>query len=81
MKTKLTLRIDDQTIARAKVYAAKSGKSLSKLVESYLNSVAVQAENKPLTVARLSGKLKGKVAKNTDWKQIKAHYLSAKYGS
>lgn len=32
MQTKLTLRLDDRLIRRAKAYARKSGKSLSELV-------------------------------------------------
>lgn len=40
MKSKLTLSIDKSVIAQAKAYAAQQGRSLSDLVENYLNSVA-----------------------------------------
>ena len=35
MKTKLTLRLDDEMIGRAKAYAARRGTSVSALVEDY----------------------------------------------
>ena len=40
MKTKLTLRLDDAVIARAKAYAAARGTSVSGLVEDYFRLVA-----------------------------------------
>jgi hypothetical protein len=36
MQTKLTLRIDEELIERAKSYAHRSGKSVSRLVSDYL---------------------------------------------
>lgn len=38
MKTKLTLRLDETVIARAKRYAASRGVSLSELVENYFRA-------------------------------------------
>ena len=43
MKTKLTLRLDDAVIARAKAYAAARGTSVSGLVEDYFRLVAADA--------------------------------------
>ena len=40
MKTKLTLRLDDGVIDRAKAYAAARGTSVSGLVEDYFRLVA-----------------------------------------
>ena len=40
MKTKLTLRLDDAVIERAKAYAAARGTSVSGLVEDYFRLVA-----------------------------------------
>ena len=40
MTTKLTLTINEKVISSAKVYAQKSGKSLSNLVENYLKSIS-----------------------------------------
>ncbi len=39
MTTKLTLTIDDSVIKRAKHYAKHSGKSVSQIVEQYLNEL------------------------------------------
>ncbi len=40
MKTKLTLRLDDDVIDHAKTYAAQRGTSVSVLVESYFRLLA-----------------------------------------
>lgn len=39
MDTKLTLKLDNKVIENAKVYAKNQGKSLSKIVESFLESL------------------------------------------
>jgi hypothetical protein len=39
MTTKLTLTIEDSVIKRAKHYAKHSGKSVSQIVEQYLNGL------------------------------------------
>lgn len=43
MKTKLTLRLDEDVIGRAKAYAAARGTSLSALTENYFRLVASEA--------------------------------------
>ena len=40
--TKLTLRLDDSVIERAKVYARNHKVSLSKMIETYLDSLTTQ---------------------------------------
>lgn len=63
MTTKLTLSIEKDIIQRAKDYADKTGRSLSNLIESYLESL-IQAdkdtdmENLPPKLARLFGAAK-----------------------
>ena len=42
MQTKLTLSIDRQIIERAKEYAKKSNRSLSDIVETYLEKITDQ---------------------------------------
>ena len=42
MGVKLTLSIDEKVIARAKAYAKNSGRSLSEIVETYLNKITSQ---------------------------------------
>jgi hypothetical protein len=39
MNTKLTLKLNNSVIARAKKYAKKHNTSLSRMIESYLDSV------------------------------------------
>ena len=45
MDTKLTLNIDKSIVERAKEYAYRNGKSLSKLVEGYLKLVTEKSKN------------------------------------
>ena len=47
MKTKLTLRLDDAVVARAKAYAAARGTSVSGLVEDYFRLVASGGDGGP----------------------------------
>jgi len=54
MTTKLTLTVEKAVIDRAKSYAKQSGKSLSKLVEKYLESITSQEKSNKV----LSPKLK-----------------------
>jgi len=42
MLSKLTLTIDEQVILRAKHYAQKKNRSVSRLVESYLDTISRQ---------------------------------------
>ena len=39
MDTKLTLKLDADIIEKAKIYAAESNTSLSKLIENYLSAI------------------------------------------
>ena len=45
MPTKLTLSIDQQVILKAKKFAKNSGRSLSEIVESYLDKITTQELN------------------------------------
>lgn len=78
MQTKLTLRMDDELIAAAKVYARGAGKSLSQMVAEYFEALT-KAEREPVemspTVARMRGILKGA---NVDEQDYYA-YLEQKY--
>ena len=79
MQTKLTLRLDDELINRAKSYARRSGKPVSQLVAGYFSML----DNKPdkerseLTpiVRSLKGSLKGAKIGNKDYKK----YLEEKH--
>jgi hypothetical protein len=80
MTTKLTLSIEKKTIERAKILSSKRGKSISKIVEEYLNTITDKEENKRSAVKKLSGVLKNKVPGNISWKEVKSVYLRKKYG-
>jgi hypothetical protein len=45
MDAKLTLKLNDNVIERAKIYARSHKISLSKMIESYLDSITKQKEN------------------------------------
>jgi len=83
MESKLTLKLDTRTIGRAKRYIhAHRGKSLSKLVENYFNSLTKNEsdddnEKLPPIVSSLAGIAdKGKI-KNV--KEDYTKYLIEKY--
>ncbi|TVP52102.1 MAG: hypothetical protein EA341_03755 [Mongoliibacter sp.] len=60
MSKKLTLNVDENVIEKAKIYAQKTGRSLSGLVENYLKNLVdhhhpeITLEDK---ITRLSGKI------------------------
>ena len=49
MQTKLTLRMDDELIERAKAFARSRDQSLSELVAGYLRSLTAPPEQRPLS--------------------------------
>lgn len=63
METKLTLRIDEKLINRAKSYAQKSGKSVSQLVADFFVMLGSGMEKKPFEITpkvkSLSGAFRG----------------------
>jgi hypothetical protein len=79
VNTKLTLNLDKGVIDQAKSYAKDNGVSLSKLIESYLDSLPTRSEKKskisPL-VKSLTGVIpSGKYEVKKDYKD----YLFEKY--
>jgi hypothetical protein len=79
MATKLTLRMDEQLIARAKKYARRSGKSVSQLVADFFALLGQASENdKPRIspkVKSLRGLLKDSSIRTRDYKR----HLEEKY--
>jgi hypothetical protein len=45
MISKLTLTIEKEVIDRSKIYAKKTGRSLSEIIENYLNTITEESEN------------------------------------
>ncbi|MFV0590700.1 MAG: DUF6364 family protein [Draconibacterium sp.] len=82
METKLTLRLNDNVIERAKVYARNHKISLSKMIESYLDNITKEKEEKkensitPL-VESLSGVID--LPADFDYKKGYSDYLAEKY--
>ena len=80
MKTKLTLRLENDLIDRAKSHAKKRGKSVSQIVAGYFSLLDQKPEREtseftPM-VRSLKGSLKGaKVAKKDYHKYLEEKYL------
>ena len=79
MTTKLTLTVEKEVIERAKFYAKNSGRSLSELVENYLDTITQEK-----TEQKVSPKLKKlvgivKLPKDFDEKTEYLSYLEKKH--
>jgi hypothetical protein len=82
METKLTLRLNDSVIERAKMYARSHKVSLSKMIESYLDSITKQNEvEKRISITPLVESLSGVIELPTeyDYKKEYRDYLEEKY--
>jgi hypothetical protein len=79
MQTKLTLRLEDELINKAKTLASQRGKSLSKLVAEYfthITSKEVSDQNElPPIVKSLYGSLANENLGESEYK----NYLEKKY--
>lgn len=80
MNTKLTLRLNSNVIQRAKNWAQKNKTSLSKMIESYLNSVTNQ-KSKDIEITPLVESLSGiiELPENYDYRKDYSKHLSEKY--
>ena len=83
MDTKLTLRLNDSVIERAKIYARSHKISLSKMIESYLDSLTKQTEEekKKASITPLVESLSGVIdlPADFDYKKEYRSYLDEKY--
>jgi hypothetical protein len=83
MDTKLTLRLNDSVIERAKIYARSHKISLSKMIESYLDSLTKQNEDekKEASITPLVESLSGVIdlPADFDYKKEYRSYLDEKY--
>jgi len=80
METKLTIRLKKRVIERAKDYAHNHKISLSKMVESYLESITESKKDKP-EITPLVESLSGVIHLSDDFnlKQDYSNYLTEKY--
>lgn len=80
METKLTLRLDKKVIEQAKNYASNHKTSLSRMIESYFESLTFKKDGSyeitPL-IESLSGVIN--VETEIDYKNEYTNYLSEKY--
>jgi hypothetical protein len=80
MSTKLTLTIEKEVIEKAKVYARNTGRSLSDMIEGYLETLIAQ-EPETQTLSPQIKKITGivKLPKDFDEKKEIAEYLRKKH--
>jgi hypothetical protein len=80
MDTKLTIKLDNDVISRAKRYAQHSKTSLSKMIESYLDSVT-KPDSDDIEITPLVKSLSGVVSlpDDYDYKKERTEYLIRKY--
>jgi len=81
MNTKLTLTIEHTIIERAKKYANVKGRSLSDIVENYLNVITKEDTVESIDLTPIVKSLKGtfKASKNIDYKKELSKRLTEKY--
>ena len=79
MNTKLTLRMDETIVRKAKIEAKRRGKSVSRMVAEFIESIGLQQTSEkdlPPTTASLVGILKGKEISEEDYKtHLREKYL------
>jgi len=80
MNVKLTLKLDSIVISRAKRYAKKRNTSLSKIIESYLDSITQTAAS-DIEITPLVEDLSGVIDLPADYDYGKEYgdYLDQKY--
>ena len=81
MQKKLTLKLNKDSILRAKSYAYKNSRSLSKIVEDYFDNLTLEKEVNPDSTSKLVDELKGVInlPKNYNRKKDYTEYLLKKY--
>jgi hypothetical protein len=80
MTTKLTLTVEKSIIEKAKLYARQTGRSLSELIENYLENLIQENRDKEELSPRLK-KIVGsvKLPKNFDEKKELQNYFEKKH--
>ncbi len=79
MNTKLTLRMDETIVRKAKIEAKRRGKSVSRMVAEFIESIGLQQTSEkdlPPITASLVGILEGKEISEEDYKtHLREKYL------
>ena len=81
MDTKLTLKLDQEIIEKAKHYASEKKISLSRIVENYLNFLTSDKENNDIQISPSVKSLSSgiEIPADYDYKKDRADYLEQKY--
>lgn len=81
MDTKLTLKLNEYVIEKAKRYARERNTSLSDMVESYLIHITEEENEKSTEITPLVKSLMGVISLPADFDEKKAYadYLTQKY--
>ncbi len=85
MDTKLTLKLDKNVIEKAKIYAAEQERSLSKIIETYLQVITSSKKDKEFEEFEITPFVKsisignGEIPADFDYKKARQDYLVEKY--
>ena len=81
MDTKLTLKLKDDSISRAKKYVSSIGTSLSAIVEDFFDGLTLQQQVGEFKYSPLVKELSGiiQLDENCDYKADYISYLDQKY--
>ena len=81
MDTKLTLKLDQEIIEKAKRYASEKKLSLSRLIENYLNSLTSDKPSQNLEISPFVKSLSTgiKIPADYDYKKDRGDDLNQKY--
>ena len=79
MKTKLTLRLDEELIRNAKEYSVQSGKSISRIVADLFGVIRNEKLNKEYRITPLVQSLRGVLAKKKTGEADYRKHLEEKY--
>ena len=81
MDTKLTLKLDQEVIKKAKHYAAEKKISLSRMIENYLNSLTSDKTNDDIQISPFVKSLSSgiEIPADYDYKKDRADYLEEKH--
>lgn len=79
MDSKLTLKLNESVIERAKQYAKENNISLSRMIENYLQAVTLKKKNK-VKISPLVESLTGVIElESFDYRKDYTDFLSKKY--
>lgn len=81
MEAKLTLKLNEGSISRAKKYVSQIGTSLSAIVENFFDNLTINEDKAEFSYSPLVNELSGIIHldENFDYKSEYSSYLDKKY--